>query len=119
MCIYNLIRMNLQPMPLIRQTYDGTDDVNWLWEHRYSRRLIPHIVNYFFSPTIPPIISQELKKKYKNELLIIRRFLVTVCKLRERRRKLRERRRINTADALKDNIYVSNLIDLINKYLPQ
>lgn len=112
MYIYNLIRMNLQPMPLIRQTYDGTDDVNWLWEHRYSSRLIPHIITYFFSPTIPPIISQELKKRYKNELLITRRFLVTV-------HKLRERRRINTANALKDTIYVSNLIDLINEYLPQ
>lgn len=34
--------MNLPPPRiLVRQTYDGQDDVNWLWENRNYKKLTP------------------------------------------------------------------------------
>ena len=45
-------------------------------------------------------------------MLKIRRLVVNI-------RNLRQRRRMNTANVLSDPIYVSNVIDIINEYLPQ
>jgi len=97
------------PTPLVRQKF-GHDDINWLWENRRSRRLRQIIINYFYSPTIPAIVSRTLRKRYKVEMLKMRRSIVKIRNLR------RERRNLLTAEALYDSVYVSSVVDIIYDY---
>lgn len=92
--------MNLPPpRMLVRQTYDGQDDVNWLWENRNYKKLTPLINSYFYSPTIPPLVSKGLKKMYKKELLKIRRLVVNI----------KQRRRMNLTTQKVVKNFVINL----------
>ena len=109
--------MNFPPLPppeqLIRMTYDNQVDVNWLWENRKAKKLQDAVIQHFFSPNIPPMVRARLKKKYKLELLKVRRLAGNIRNLRRRRM----RRRMTLAEVLDDDVNVSGILSIINTYI--
>lgn len=57
-------------------------DFDWLWENRNDIRHTSLVKQHFFSETLP----KDMSEKYKRQLIILRKFIVKLYNVRQRKK---------------------------------
>lgn len=105
--------MNFPPPPVLMRQNNRGVDVNWLWRNRDNPLYRREVIRKFLSPNIHAD-AKRMSSANKAELLHLRR---TITKIYNIQRAGKRRKRVAMREALLDVNMVSELIDIMGRYI--